>query len=277
MLDGVQPEEAIVSIDELRTCIVATPFQSFVLNIADGRRIAVFGRNFIRVPPERGRTGVSSESVVDASTLSGSHRNGICGARAMTGLRIPPNPKARSAVGRPAKVRASFDNRSISGVVHISERQVEMSIQKLVDAFKSHEFLRGLSDRHLMLLASGAVPFDAEAGELLAREGDTANAFYLIQSGHVALGTRAAGQTDVQIQRAGPGDVVGWSWLVPPHRWQFDCRAVGEVKGIKFNAEWLRNLCEQDHELSHHLFKHLASVLASRLEATRRQLHQHGK
>lgn len=152
-----------------------------------------------------------------------------------------------------------------------------MSSQSLVDVFKSHEFLRGLSERHLMLLASGAVPFKAAAGELLAREGDTANAFYLIQMGHVALGTREGGRADVQIEKAGPGDVVGWSWLVPPHRWQFDCRAVDDVQGIKFSAEWLRNLCEQDHELSHKLFKHLAAVLASRLAATRRQLFQQGK
>jgi CRP-like cAMP-binding protein len=150
-----------------------------------------------------------------------------------------------------------------------------MSNQSLVDVFRSHEFLRGLSDRHLMLMASGAAPFKAAAGEFLAREGDTANAFYLIQSGHVSLGTRDVAQTEVPIQRVGPGEVVGWSWLVAPHRWQFDCRAVDEVQGIKFSAEWLRNLCEQDHELSHKLFKHLATVLASRLEATRRQLLQH--
>jgi hypothetical protein len=45
-----------VSLDELRKCIVASPFQPFTLNIADGRRIPVTGRDFILVPPEKGRT-----------------------------------------------------------------------------------------------------------------------------------------------------------------------------------------------------------------------------
>jgi hypothetical protein len=45
-----------MSLDELKKCIVATPFRPFTLNIADGRRIPVTGRDFILVPPEKGRT-----------------------------------------------------------------------------------------------------------------------------------------------------------------------------------------------------------------------------
>jgi hypothetical protein len=45
-----------MSIDELRKCIIASPFIPFTLNIADGRRIPVIGRDFILVPPEKGRT-----------------------------------------------------------------------------------------------------------------------------------------------------------------------------------------------------------------------------
>ncbi len=45
-----------MSVDELRKCIVASPFLPFTLNIADGRRIPVIGRDFILVPPEKGRT-----------------------------------------------------------------------------------------------------------------------------------------------------------------------------------------------------------------------------
>jgi len=44
-----------MSVDELRKCIVASPFIPFTLNIADGRRIPVTGRDFILVPPETGR------------------------------------------------------------------------------------------------------------------------------------------------------------------------------------------------------------------------------
>ncbi len=45
-------------LEELRKCIVTAPFRPFTLNVADGRRIAVVGRDFILVPPEKGRTVV---------------------------------------------------------------------------------------------------------------------------------------------------------------------------------------------------------------------------
>ena len=43
-------------LDELRKCIVASAFVPFTINMADGRRISVTGRDFILVPPEKGRT-----------------------------------------------------------------------------------------------------------------------------------------------------------------------------------------------------------------------------
>jgi hypothetical protein len=47
-----------MSPDELKKCIVTTPFRPFTLNIGDGRRIPVMGRDFILLAPERGRTVV---------------------------------------------------------------------------------------------------------------------------------------------------------------------------------------------------------------------------
>jgi hypothetical protein len=44
-----------MSVDELKKNIVTSPFVPFTLNIADGRRIPVTGRDFILVPPEKGR------------------------------------------------------------------------------------------------------------------------------------------------------------------------------------------------------------------------------
>ena len=147
-----------------------------------------------------------------------------------------------------------------------------MTEQGVLGTFASHAFLSGLSERHRMLLASGARPFTAAPGELLAREGETAKTFYLIQAGHVALDLHTPDRGVVSIQTVEAGEIVGWSWLVPPHRWQFDCRAVDPVQGLAFDAEWLREKCEQDHELGYHLLKQLVAVIANRLAATRLQL-----
>jgi CRP/FNR family cyclic AMP-dependent transcriptional regulator len=147
-----------------------------------------------------------------------------------------------------------------------------MSEKGILGVFAGHEFLRGLSERHLMILASGAKPFTAGPGELLARQDETADAFYLIRSGHVVIGAVTPAGDEVSIQQVGPGEVVGWSWLVAPHRWQFSCRAADRVEGIAFDAAWLRDLCERDPGLGYHLLKQMVTVMAERLASTRRQL-----
>jgi CRP-like cAMP-binding protein len=147
-----------------------------------------------------------------------------------------------------------------------------MTEQGASGASAGHTFLDGLSERHRALLASGSRPFSAGPGELLAREGETATTFFLIQAGRVALDLHAPGRGVTSIQTVGPGEVVGWSWLVPPHRWQFDCRAVDAVRGLAFDGRWLREKCEQDHELGYQLLRQFVAVLANRLAATRVRL-----
>ena len=137
---------------------------------------------------------------------------------------------------------------------------------------QSHPFLSKLDERHRTALASAAKTFTATPGELLAREGEPAKTFYLLQAGHMGLDLHVPGRGLVSIQTVGPGEIVGWSWLVPPHRWRFDCRAAETVEALAFDAEWLREKCEQDHELGYQLLKHLVTVMAGRLTATRHQL-----
>jgi hypothetical protein len=63
-------------VDELKKCIVAAPFVPFTLNIADGRRIPVTGRDFILVPPEKGRIVVVYQrggefDILDSTSITG--------------------------------------------------------------------------------------------------------------------------------------------------------------------------------------------------------------
>jgi CRP-like cAMP-binding protein len=146
-----------------------------------------------------------------------------------------------------------------------------MTDSGILAAFSSHAFLQGLGAQHRLRLASGVRPVAFAPGEYLAREGQTADAFYLVQSGQVGIGSHLGERGAVPIQTVGPGEVVGWSWLLPPYRWQFDARAIDAVQGLAFNGGWLRQQCEQDHELGFHLLKQLVAVISSRLAASRMQ------
>jgi CRP/FNR family transcriptional regulator, cyclic AMP receptor protein len=111
-----------------------------------------------------------------------------------------------------------------------------------------------------------------EAGETLFREGEPADVFYVMRRGRVALELYVPGHGPLTIETVDPGEVVGWSWLFPPHTWHFDARAVAPVRAIEVNGACLRNKCDKDPLLGYELMQRFSAVLVDRLNATRLQL-----
>lgn len=148
------------------------------------------------------------------------------------------------------------------------------TVSQLLETFKEHPFLRGLSESHLLAIGETAMQKEFEKGELIFREGDPANRFYLILEGKVALESRRGNDEPILIQEIGAGDVLGWSWLFPPHVWQFDARASAteRTKAIFFYGTRLREQCEVNPALGYELMKRITRTVIERLQATRNQL-----
>lgn len=143
--------------------------------------------------------------------------------------------------------------------------------ETLTDIIASHPFFRGMDKQQLRVLDELAMQKAFKTGELIFCEGDPANRFYLILDGKVVLETNADDRR-VEIQTIEKGDVLGWSWLLPPYYWHFDARAVEPTKAIFFYATPLRDKAEDNHELGYQLYKRFAEVILNRLQATRRRL-----
>ncbi len=143
------------------------------------------------------------------------------------------------------------------------------SVQKII---ASHPFLEGMSPHQLRLLGDCAMPAHFTTNELIFREGDPANRFYLLQTGSVALESQILGKPRAVIQTLEAGDILGWSWLFPPYFWHFDARALEATDAIFIYGTPLREECESDHELGYELMKRLAAVMMRRLQAARWQL-----
>jgi hypothetical protein len=73
----------------------------------------------------------------------------------------------------------------------------------------------------------------------------------------------------VVVDTADAGNVVGFSWLVPPYRWLFDARAVEDTGTVAFDGRCLRSKCEQDPRLGYELMKLVTQVMFGRLVAAR--------
>jgi CRP-like cAMP-binding protein len=135
-----------------------------------------------------------------------------------------------------------------------------------------HPFFQGLSQADLTFIAGCASNVHFEPGEYLFREGAAADRFYAIREGKVAIEIFDPNRGSATLQTAAEGEMVGWSWLFPPYRWQFDARAVAPVRATAFDGVCLRRKCEDDPRLGYELMKRLAQMVSRRLEAARLQL-----
>jgi len=84
----------------------------------------------------------------------------------------------------------------------------------------------------------------------------------------------------VVIETIGAGDLLGWSWMMPPYVWHFTARAVEPTEAIHFAGTILRQYCEKNHSLGFELHKRISAVMMKRLHAARKKMlsiHAHGE
>jgi CRP/FNR family transcriptional regulator, cyclic AMP receptor protein len=154
----------------------------------------------------------------------------------------------------------------IEDEMHLGANRAELEAK-----VAAHPFLMGLGSHHTRLLADCAMRSQFTAGQLIFRKGETANRFYLIERGKVALES-SVGDVVVQIDEVGAGDLLGWSWIFPPYVWHFDARAIESTTAIFFYGTILREYCEADQALGFELFKRMSEVMMRRLQAARVKL-----
>lgn len=142
----------------------------------------------------------------------------------------------------------------------------------LDEMIASSPVFAGMAHDDLALIAGCAQNVGFEEGELLFREGQPADTFYLVRKGRVALEVHTPERGGLVVDSADPGEVVGWSWLFPPYRWHFDARAAEEVRAIAFDGECLRGKCDEDPRLGYELMQRIAQVMIDRLQNTQLRL-----
>ena len=146
------------------------------------------------------------------------------------------------------------------------------SRERLEKDVAAHPFLVGMADHHVRLLADCAMRSHFHAGEVIFREGEAANRFYLIEQGKVGLGI-------INPRRACPNR--------RDRRWTTCSAGHGFfhlTPGISRRGHWkrptaiffygtiLREYCEKDHSLGFELFKRMSVVMLRRLQAARQKL-----
>ncbi|MGZ5002726.1 MAG: Crp/Fnr family transcriptional regulator [Chthoniobacterales bacterium] len=147
-----------------------------------------------------------------------------------------------------------------------------MSDKEMAKRIGAHPFTAGMNDEQLTLLTDCAIRTHFKKGETIIREGESANRFYLIETGKVVLLSSAPGRQPLIVDTIGAGDLLGWSWIFPPYVWHFTARAVEDTRAIIFHGTILRQYCERNHSLGYELFKRMSAVMMKRLQAARAKM-----
>jgi CRP/FNR family transcriptional regulator, cyclic AMP receptor protein len=137
---------------------------------------------------------------------------------------------------------------------------------------EEHPFFQGLDAQLTRDAARLAREVRFDTGEWLFRDGDPAQWFYLVYQGKVALEVATAEKPRLTIQTIGPGEVLGWSWLVPPHLWRFDARALKLTRVLAIDGAEFRQALAAHPEQGYQFLVRLLPIIAERLENTRIQL-----
>jgi CRP/FNR family transcriptional regulator, cyclic AMP receptor protein len=111
-----------------------------------------------------------------------------------------------------------------------------------------------------------------EPGARIDREGEATKELGIVRSGRISLRTYVPGRGWLSTLTIEPGDVFGWSALVPPHQATATAIVLEPVEAVVFEAGALREALAADQSLAAALYPLVLRAVARRLGATRLQL-----
>ena len=133
-------------------------------------------------------------------------------------------------------------------------------------------FARDLTPEAREHLAVLGTLIEIPEGTVIIREGDVCRSLGVVIDGRVALRLRLPGDDDRTILTVDPGDVFGWSAVLPPAIATASAVAIVQTQAVLFDGEALRAAFASDCELAAAVYPRLLAGVVRRLGATRTQL-----
>jgi len=137
---------------------------------------------------------------------------------------------------------------------------------------KGFHFFNGMKAEHLKIFSEHMIKENFKVNEYIVKEGEPALKFFLILKGRVSIEMLSPEGKHFSIQTLTTGEIVGWSWMVPPYRSQFSVRALEATEMLMMDGESLKKRSEKDHDFGYELFQRLVNIFTQRLQAARQHL-----
>jgi len=147
----------------------------------------------------------------------------------------------------------------------------------IIETLRSSQLFKGLEVRHLEKVSALCRGASYREGEIICKEGDEAQEFYILTEGRVVL---EMGVRPVQDRPAIPtavevvteGESFGWSALVEPFKYTLSVRCLTNCTMLAIKSDILNKAMSDDTELGFELMKHVSQLISQRLLHTRLRL-----
>jgi CRP-like cAMP-binding protein len=144
--------------------------------------------------------------------------------------------------------------------------------QSTIDYLSAHVFFSEFTDDFLKFLCECSSTCEIKKGQILFRQGENADKFYVVRSGSISIQMPAIMGPTLEIQNVGKDQVLGWSWLISPYQWNFQTRAEEDSELLEFDGTALLAQCEQEPKFGYELLKKFAGLMSVRLNAARQKM-----
>ena len=132
-----------------------------------------------------------------------------------------------------------------------------------------HELLNGLSPAEVEQVMALGTRLLVPSGGTLFRLGDPAERIFLMVRGRIqlTLPMQLRGRDEeILIEEKSPGQTVGWSALIPPHRFTLSARAPLESELFALERDALREFFQGSPRIAYKISLNLATVVGHRLQ-----------
>ncbi len=131
-----------------------------------------------------------------------------------------------------------------------------------------------LTDPMLDNLAQIIDILNFDRDEILFRENDPAERFYMIRSGNVLLEQRISDKVTACIGSIKPGFSFGWSAMIEDSFYTSDAVCVAPSEIYSFKRDRIQKLFVQDPEMGFRMYQRLLVIIKKRLDYRTEQFRQ---
>ena len=131
------------------------------------------------------------------------------------------------------------------------------------------DFLSGLGEYEASQVLVLGSPQSYSVGDVVFDLGDEAKSLLLVRSGRVdlTLPLRVQGkEEDVPVEERAPGQMLGWSALVPPHRFTLKATVRADAEFLVFPREHLLDYFSREPGVGWRVMANVAAIMGQRFQ-----------